>query len=256
MRFDTLRVTASALVLLAGACASNPPANRSATAAPNVPASPTAPATQVGMPTLPPHLSPRADGTYVDQQGRVLTPPPVMLGVTMEQPGPSLVSHLGINPARTSLLVDVIPGLPADKAGLQDHDVVIAVDGSEDASPHNIRARLRKMKPGDTITLTVRRGPVSKTVTLSADAWKAEHMVRPIHAGSFNRPGLGQDADSDPAPRELTPIVDRLERIEQQLQQLNQQVNAQGSPAAPTKPMAPAKPAPVAKPAPTAPAPR
>jgi hypothetical protein len=253
MRFDTPRVAASALVLLAGACASNPPANR-ATAEPDAPL---APATPAAMPTLPPHLAPRADGTYVDQRGNVLTPPPVMLGVTMEQPGPSLVAHMGVNPARTSLLVDVIPGLPADKAGLQDHDLVIAVDGSDDASPHNIRARLRKMKPGDTITLTVRRGPVSKTVTLSAEAWKAEHMVRPIHAGSFNRPGLGQDADSDPAPRELAPIVARLERIEQQLQQLNRQVNAQTAPpAAPATPVnAPAKPAPAARPAP-APAPR
>ena len=179
------------------------------------------------MPTTPPHLVPRADGTYVDERGHVLTPPPVMLGVTMEQPGPSLVTHMGINPARTALLVDVIPGLPADKAGLKDHDLVIAVDGSEDASPHNIRTRLKKMKPGDTITLTVRRGTASRTVTLAAEAWRAEHMVRPLHAGSFNRPGLGQDADSDPAPPELAPIIDRLERIEQQLQQLNKQVGSQ-----------------------------
>ncbi len=191
------------------------------------------------MPNTPAHLMPRPDGTYVDIRGNILTPPPVMLGVTMEQPGTALVMHLGINPARTALLVDVIPGLPADRAGLKDHDIVIAVDGSEDASPHNIRAKLRKMKPGDTITLTVRRGRESKTVTLAADAWKAEHMVQPLHAGSFNRPGLGDDADRDPAPRELAPIVDRLERIEKQLQQLNRQVNANTAAGSPPPPVAP-----------------
>jgi hypothetical protein len=97
------------------------------------------------------------------------------------------------------------------------------------------------MKPGDTITLTVRRGSESRTVTLSAEAWRAEHMVRPLHAGSFNRPGLGHDADSDPSPAELAPIIDRLERIEQQLQQLNKQVSPQpaAKPAAPTAPATP-----------------
>ncbi len=172
----------------------------------------------------PAYLTPRADGSYVDVRGNVLTPPSVMLGVTMEQPGPALTKHAGIKAARSTLLVDVIPGLPADKARLEDHDIVISVDGSEDASPHSIRNRLKTMKPGDTISLTVRRGPASKTVTLTTVAWKAEHMVRPIHTGTFSKPGLAQDAEVTTAPRELTPIVDRLDRIEAQLQQLNKQV--------------------------------
>lgn len=208
----------------------------------------------------PAYLSPRNDGTYVDVNGHILTPPPVMLGVTMEQPGRSLTKHLGINPARTTLLVDVIPGLPAAKAGLEDHDLVVAVNGSEDASPHDIRNRLKDMKAGDAITFTIRRGINNKTVTLQAVAWQAEHMVRPIHAGSFSKPGLSDQADKDTAPRELAPIMDRLDRIEKQLQQLNAQSKtsqpdaAAAPPAPPNKPSA-AKPMPPAPPAkPTAPA--
>ena len=176
-----------------------------------------------GAPGRPAYMDPRADGTYVDAQGNILTPPPVMLGVTMEQPGAALVKHMGINPARSTLLVDVIPGLPAAKAGLEDHDVVIAVDGSKDAGPHDIRRKLRGMKAGDSITFTIRRGAESKTVTLQADAWKAEHMVRPIHAGTFSKPGLGQAGDSQPTDPSLQPVMDRLDRIEKQLQQLNKQ---------------------------------
>lgn len=190
----------------------------------------------------PAYLSPRADGTYVDVNGHILTPPPVMLGVTMEQPGRSLTKHLGINPARTTLLVDVIPGLPAAKAGVEDHDLVVAVDGSDAASPHDIRNILKSMKPGDSITFTIRRGVSSKTVTLQAAAWQAEHMVRPIHAGSFSKPGLSEQADRDTAPRELAPIMDRLDRIEKQLQQLNTQSNSALPPGtvAPSKPATPA----------------
>jgi membrane-associated protease RseP (regulator of RpoE activity) len=188
-----------------------------------------------GAPGRPGYLQPRSDGTYVDAKGNILTPPPVMLGVTMEQPGKALVKHMGINPARTTLLIDVIPGLPAAKAGLEDHDIVIAVDGSQDASPADIRRKLKGMKAGDTITFTIRRGAESKTVTLAAAAWQAEHMVRPLHAGSFAKPNLNDAAERDSAPRELQPVMDRLDRIEKQLQQLNKQST-------------PGQPAPVAQP--------
>ncbi|MFM7807671.1 MAG: PDZ domain-containing protein, partial [Planctomycetota bacterium] len=210
-------------------------------------ATPPPPAPPAGAPTVPPHLQPRSDGTYVDAKGNILTPPPVMLGVTMEQPGKAIVKHMGVNPARTTLLVDVIPGLPAAQAGIEDHDLVIAVDGSSDAGAHDIRRRLKELKPGDPITFTIRRGAESKTVTLNVAAWKAEHMVRPLHAGSFAKPSLDTAAERDQASRELQPVMDRLDRIEKQLQQLKGQTSAPGLPA-PTPPSVPA-PAPAPAPA-------
>jgi len=210
-----------------------------------------------GAPGKPAYLSPRGDGTYVDATGHVLTPPAVMLGVTMEQPGQGLVKHLGINPARSTLLVNVIPGLPANKAGIEDHDLVVAVNGNEDASPQDIRKRLKVMKPGDSITLTIRRANITKNHTLQVVAWQAEHMVRPIHSGSFAKPTLAAQADGEPSPRELAPVMDRLDRIEKQLQILTQQSIAGqsgASPAAPVAPMSPAKPMPLTKPMPSSPA--
>ena len=212
-------------------------------------APPPPPAPPAGAPTAPPYLQPRSDGTYVDMKGNILTPPPVMLGVTMEQPGKAVVKHMGVNPARTTLLVDVIPGLPAAKAGIEDHDLVVAVDGSADAGPHDIRRRMKGMKPGDSITFTIRRGSESKTVTLQVAEWQAQHMVRPIHAGSFAKPSLDQAAEREQAPRELQPVMDRLDRIEKQLQQLQAQSTSALPPAV--------APAPAADPAPPpAPAPQ
>ena len=168
----------------------------------------------------PAFLTPRSDGTYVDVNGRVLVPPTVMLGLTMEQPGKALCKHLNINPARTTLLVDIIPGLPGDKAGLEDHDIVIAVDGSPNASTNDIRNLLKKMKPGDTITFMIQRGSEKKSVTLTTVPWIAEHMVRPLHAGSFMPPNLSSAAEREEVPRELMPVIDRLNHIEQQLKEI------------------------------------
>ena len=168
----------------------------------------------------PAFLTPRSDGTYVDKKGNVLVPPTVMLGVTMEQPGPALCKHMNLNPARTTLLVDIIPGLPGAKAGLVDHDIVIAVDGSTDASANDIRNKLKKMKPGDTITFMIQRGSEKKSVTLTTIPWIAEHMVRPLHAGSFMPPNLSSAAEREQVPRELMPVIERLNHIEQQLKEI------------------------------------
>ena len=168
----------------------------------------------------PAFLTPRSDGTYVDVNGRVLVPPAVMLGLTMEQPGEALSKHLNINPSRTTLLVDIIPGQPGDKAGLMDHDIVIAVNGSPNASTNDIRNLLKKMKPGDTITFMIQRASEKKTVTLTTVPWIAEHMVRPLHAGSFAPPNLSSAAERQQVPRELMPVIDRLNHIEQQLNEI------------------------------------
>ena len=168
----------------------------------------------------PAFLTPRSDGTYVDMNGRVLVPPAVMLGLTMEQPGEALSKHLNINPSRTTLLVDIIPGQPGDKAGLMDHDIVIAVNGSPNASANDIRNLLKKMKPGDTITFMIQRASEKKTVTLTTVPWIAEHMVRPLHAGSFAPPNLSSAAERQQVPRELMPVIDRLNHIEQQLNEI------------------------------------
>jgi S1-C subfamily serine protease len=84
--------------------------------------------------------------------------PPVMLGVGMEAAGPVLAKHAGVHETECTLITNVAPDTPAARAGLEDWDLVVKVDGSEKASPGDIRRVLRSSKPGDTITLTISRG--------------------------------------------------------------------------------------------------
>ena len=57
-------------------------------------------------------------------------------------------------------------------------------------------------------------------------------MVRPLHAGSYTPPSLSSDAERDEVPRELMPVMDRLNYIEQQLKEIQAELK-KSSPVAP-----------------------
>ena len=59
----------------------------------------------------------------------------------------------------------IFAGSPADKAGLQEGDIVVAVDGQVVDENHDLSTRILPHVPGDTVTLSVVRG--SKTMEVS-----------------------------------------------------------------------------------------
>ena len=59
------------------------------------------------------------------------------------------------------------PGSPAASAGLQENDVVTAVDGTKVDANHPLVELLTAHAPGSTVTLTVRRGTTDKAVPVT-----------------------------------------------------------------------------------------
>jgi putative serine protease PepD len=55
-------------------------------------------------------------------------------------------------------VVDVVPGGPAEAAGIQPGDVIVAVDGKETPTTEALGAVLADLKPGDKVPVTVNRG--------------------------------------------------------------------------------------------------
>jgi len=51
--------------------------------------------------------------------------------------------------------VAVVPGSPADKAGIVENDIILSVNGTEINSDHSLAGLLSKYNPGDTVTLKV-----------------------------------------------------------------------------------------------------
>jgi serine protease Do len=64
----------------------------------------------------------------------------------------------------------VIPGSPADKAGIVENDIILEVNGTKLDSTHDLASVVRQYKVGDTITLTILHKGAQKTVPLTLAA--------------------------------------------------------------------------------------
>ncbi|MCE9553730.1 MAG: S1C family serine protease [Planctomycetes bacterium] len=66
---------------------------------------------------------------------------------------------LGLATAPDSCTVEIVsPGMPAEKAGLEVGDVVLAINGKPFTDPGALVARVKQANPGETLTLKIRRG--------------------------------------------------------------------------------------------------
>lgn len=86
------------------------------------------------------------------------------LGVSTVDVPEVLASHLDIEGG--ALVEDVLPGSPADAAGLKRHDVVVAAASEDVDDADSLTRIILRHKSGDTVLLRVRRG--QKTVELEA----------------------------------------------------------------------------------------
>lgn len=60
-------------------------------------------------------------------------------------------------PTFGALIVEVTEGSPADQAGLEKGDIIVAVEGQELDEEHDLADRIAEFEPGDEITLRIQR---------------------------------------------------------------------------------------------------
>ena len=118
------------------------------------------------------------------------------LGITTQTLTPSLARHFGSGVERGAAIQAVVPGSPAEKAGLRGGssgqvfegismrpggDVVVAVDGRGVRNAEDlIRATAERLLPGQTVRLSVVRGSKRRVVSIVLGE-------RPLNPPSFER---------------------------------------------------------------------
>jgi putative serine protease PepD len=66
----------------------------------------------------------------------------------------------------------IVPGGPAERAGLEPGDVIVAIDGKPVADSSELIVAIRSHSPGETITLTVRRDGDERSVKVALGSSK------------------------------------------------------------------------------------
>ena len=95
--------------------------------------------------------------TVMDQLIRSGTVRRGSLGVTIQPVTPEAISQLGLQNARGALVNSVVPGGPADRAGVRAGYVITAVNGAAVQDPNALRNAIARTQPGTEVTLTVWR---------------------------------------------------------------------------------------------------
>ncbi len=90
-----------------------------------------------------------------------------MIGVHTGSVGRALAAQAAVDADDATLITAVLSGTPAEEAGLERFDLVVAVNGDDDASPRDFRRAIRATPSGEPITLTILRGGERRTITLT-----------------------------------------------------------------------------------------
>ena len=79
------------------------------------------------------------------------------LGAEMQNLDPELAAAFGMKAAQGAVLVNIVPGSPAEKAGLKPGDVVMAANGKAVRDASDLRNRVGLLRVGDKLSLDVLR---------------------------------------------------------------------------------------------------
>ncbi|MCA9910491.1 MAG: PDZ domain-containing protein, partial [Anaerolineae bacterium] len=102
------------------------------------------------------------------------------LGVLFDVLTPEIAADMDVDVSEGAVIREVVPGSPAESAGLQVNDVVTAVNGEPVDAERTLRDRIFAYEPGDTITLDVVRGTETLQLEVTLDT---PEMPGPMPAG-------------------------------------------------------------------------
>ena len=130
------------------------------------------------------------------------------LGVSFQEITPELAAHFGGSFEGGALVNAVIPGGPADKAGLEAGDVITAIDDEKIQEARDLLRAVLRRGVGERLNLEVRRGDKDKRIALVTGE-------RPSEDGAQSRErGVQDDGMLGLALEDLTPKLRERFRYE------------------------------------------
>ncbi len=106
------------------------------------------------------------------------------LGVSIQDVTPALQQSMKLSVSQGALIVEVVKGSPADKAGLQKNDIVTAYEGNKIRNASDLQNQVANTSIGKEITMTVMRK--GKSRSLKVKIGNLQNAVK-IMAASVNK---------------------------------------------------------------------
>jgi S1-C subfamily serine protease len=115
------------------------------------------------------------------------------LGVDITTLTSALRQQYGLTPTAGAVILSVVSGSPAAKAGLVQGDVIVDIDGTTINSAEDLQKVIQDDKPGQSVTITYYVGDSKRTTTATlasqAQAQTTTPTTNPLGGGGF--PGFG-----------------------------------------------------------------
>jgi serine protease Do len=105
------------------------------------------------------------------------------LGVSIQELTPQLAQKFGLRGPSGALVSDVVPGGPAQRAGLQRGDVIVALAGREVREPSALKLMVARLAPGSRVELEFMRQGRARRVEVQVGQYPEgpEQASRALH---------------------------------------------------------------------------
>jgi len=124
------------------------------------------------------------------------------LGITIQDLKGDLAEYYNLKDQRGVLVADVIPGDPADKAGIKPNDIIIDLNGKKVTTGHELTVMAAKLTVGDKASLTVLRDGKQKN-------FNVEVGKRPLTLADAGTPRPEKETEFGFQVADLTPEIAR-----------------------------------------------
>ncbi len=133
------------------------------------------------------------------------------MGATIQPVTPEIAASLGIPGKKGALVAELVPGQPADKAGVKPGDVVQAVNGQPVKDASELTRLVADTKPGDMMHLTILRGGKTITVDIRAGVRPSEEALKRSSQDDSDEGGTAPDGKQAERPVALGMSLGRLD---------------------------------------------
>lgn len=103
----------------------------------------------------------------------ILAEPPeerAWLGVSLENVDPTIAAQLGLDPGQTGVVIaGLVPNGPAEEAGLEEGDVIVAIDGTDIQTFDDLTRALTGFDPSETVTVEIVTAEGSEDVEVTLE---------------------------------------------------------------------------------------